>query len=1192
MSAATSKGAARGGRALLAVAVLALCAAALVGGASAQSLTLCTTTISAPTASPSNTTAGTPITYTATVTASSGCLNGSPTGSVAFFSNYVVNGQPTSFQIGGAVTLQPSGTAGQSTATLVDNSLPTGSFVITASYTSDNEALFYDSGPSAGTNVVIQSNSLNATTMDFTLSPSTVTVGQNVTFNVHITPVDANGNPTGTVATGSVDFSAGPSGASGQFHFASYQLDSTGSVSFSYNGFVPGDYVVVASYPGDSFDTGISGQLPLTVLPGTSPVATTTTVTPSPSSITSGQVTTLTAQVLETGTQTPPPAGGEVDFFAGPTSSNVTFEGSAQLDANGSAQIGVGNFPAGTYVVRAQYLGDTANDIQGSFGDSTLLVSTTGGGGGGANPTSTSYTGASTAAAGTQVTLTGDLQEGNGAALSGEALTLAMGSQSCVTGPTTGSGTASCQITVQQAAGQYPVTASFAGDSNWAASSGSATFTVTQAGTSLAYTGDTTDPYGSTATLSATLTDGGGNAVSGETVQLTMGSQGCSAVTDGSGDAACTITIAQPPASYPVTATFAGDATYAASTASGTFTVTSVATTTTYTGDTQGAPNAQATLSATLTGSGSAPIANEPVTLTMGTQHCTATTDANGHASCTITISQPAGSYPITASFAGDGGYLASQATGTFTVVSSATTVHLAPVAPVLSGSTVPLTGTLLAGGSPLAGKTLTLSLGSQSCTATTNASGAASCSVTASGPLGPTAVKAAFAGDATYKPASDTGSTFVYANAPGGGSFVVGDKTATGAVTFWGAQWSKVNVLSGGPAPSAFKGFALYPSTPQCSATWSTDPGNSSPPPAGPLPAYMAVVVTSASAQSGSEIYGNTVAIVIVKTNAGYQNDPGHAGTGTVVATLCTGSGGLTKPASKTTYTGASSGTAGSQATLSATVTDAAGNPLSNETVTLTMGSQSCTGKTDSTGKASCTVTISQPAGTYPVTATFAGDSGYAGSSASALFSVTSGGGGGKHTSCGGNFNGTSVGHGGSLWFSSVLKVNGLPKNGATITFTGQTITVGGQTINVPDGKVVFSSTATTATTTFTNGMWVTTVPLNLGGNVFLSGVNWQLPSGLAGGLQNVAWSGTISSDTPGVTVNWQWAAAAYKSFGSSLGSLGVKPVDDNKASGWQNSDHAGTPEGWGQNVTGGGTGGGGSNYTGSYSGTTSVGF
>jgi hypothetical protein len=132
------------------------------------------------------------------------------------------------------------------------------------------------------------------------------------------------------------------------------------------------------------------------------------------------------------------------------------------------------------------------------------------------------------------------------------------------------------------------------------------------------------------------------------------------------------------------------------------------------------------------------------------------------------------------------------------------------------------------------------------------------------------------------------TTTVLVYAFAPGGGAFVVGDQTATGSVTFWGSQWAKLNVLSGGSAPSAFKGFALFPTTPACGVHWSTDPGNSAPPPAGPLPAYMAVIVTSSSTKSGSTISGNTVDMVVVQTNPGYDSNPGHPGTGTVVATIC----------------------------------------------------------------------------------------------------------------------------------------------------------------------------------------------------------------------------------------------------------------------------------------------------------------
>jgi hypothetical protein len=63
----------------------------------------------------------------------------------------------------------------------------------------------------------------------------------------------------------------------------------------------------------------------------------------------------------------------------------------------------------------------------------------------------------------------------------------------------------------------------------------------------------------------------------------------------------------------------------------------------------------------------------------------------------------------------------------------------------------------------------------------------------------------------------------------------------------------------------------------------------------------------------------------------------------------------------------------------------------------------------------------------------------------------------------------------------------------------------------------------------------------------------------------------------------------AVYTSFSTDYTKLGVKPVDDNQASSYKNSDYAGTPESFTAYVTGGATGGGGSNYTGSYSGTGS---
>ena len=49
-------------------------------------------------------------------------------------------------------------------------------------------------------------------------------------------------------------------------------------------------------------------------------------------------------------------------------------------------------------------------------------------------------------------------------------------------------------------------------------------------------------------------------------------------------------------------------------------------------------------------------------------------------------------------------------------------------------------------------------------------------------------------------------------------------------------------------------------------------------------------------------------------------------------------------------------------------------------------------------------------------------------------------------------------------------------------------------------------------------------------------------LPSEPPGGIQNVTWSGTISTDTPGVKVKWQWGAAVYTNFSTDYNAIGSK--------------------------------------------------
>ncbi len=153
--------------------------------------------------------------------------------------------------------------------------------------------------------------------------------------------------------------------------------------------------------------------------------------------------------------------------------------------------------------------------------------------------------------------------------------------------------------------------------------------------------------------------------------------------------------------------------------------------------------------------------------------------------------------------------------------------------------------------------------------------------------------ITASQSGNDDYNAAQSASRTFKIATAAlqGGGIFAIGNLDASigNNVNWWGSQWAKQNDLSGGSAPDAFKGyidnFNSYP--PQCGTSWTTRPGNSSKPPDS-VPQYMTVIVSSDVNKSGSTISGDVQSVVVVKTNPGYDSNPGHWGTGTVVAKLC----------------------------------------------------------------------------------------------------------------------------------------------------------------------------------------------------------------------------------------------------------------------------------------------------------------
>jgi len=326
------------------------------------------------------------------------------------------------------------------------------------------------------------------------------------------------------------------------------------------------------------------------------------------------------------------------------------------------------------------------------------------------------------------------------------------------------------------------------------------------------------------------------------------------------------------------------------------FVVGSTPTTLTYTGATTGDYHDTVTLSATLTLSGTmAGVAGQTINFAIGTQSCTGVTDGAGAASCSLTLNQIPGPYTVTANFAGAGNFQASSASAAFTITKEETTLSYTGDTIIANNTTAHLSGVLLEDGTvPIAGRSIVFTLGAgssaQTCTGTTDTTGTAACGILVNQPPGPGVVSDNFAGDAFYLPSSASANTLIFAFLDHG-AFVLGDKTAVvgRSVTFWSATWSRENALSGGSAPPSFKGFASTVSSnpPVCRDNWTSRPGNSSKPP-DTLPPFMGVVVSSTIGKSGSTLSGNVPEIVVVRTNGGYASNPGHPGTGRVIAVFC----------------------------------------------------------------------------------------------------------------------------------------------------------------------------------------------------------------------------------------------------------------------------------------------------------------
>ena len=148
------------------------------------------------------------------------------------------------------------------------------------------------------------------------------------------------------------------------------------------------------------------------------------------------------------------------------------------------------------------------------------------------------------------------------------------------------------------------------------------------------------------------------------------------------------------------------------------------------------------------------------------------TCSSTGSSNAAGDLSSPAGTYSITCNGAVDPNYTISYGAGTLSISTEDVTLTYAGDSVVPEGGTAHLAAILKADDSvPVAGRTLRLTLGSQSCTTgPTNNAGLAGCALgPVSAPLGSQVIKMSFSGDtaapAFYAPATGTGTVIVTGN-------------------------------------------------------------------------------------------------------------------------------------------------------------------------------------------------------------------------------------------------------------------------------------------------------------------------------------------------------------------------------------------------------------------------------------------
>jgi hypothetical protein len=485
-----------------------------------------TTTLGVAPASPS--TFGDAVTMTATVAATSG----TPTGTVTFLNGSVVIGSAPLAAVGGQQV---------ATLTFADPTfLNAGSYNLTARYEGANG---FNKSTSPATPYTVNKA---ATTTTMTVAPANpVMVGAGVTFTV---TVAGTGAPTGPVVL--------YKGASvlGQANLAANGGQQKAVFNIPTVGWTAGDYTITAKYAANANWLGDDSDpytLTLSNAPAVSTTTTVSSVLPNPALAT--QTVTITAVVAAaSGTPT-----GSVRFFVDGTpigDSNLSAVGGQQVATITTSALGLGG-----HVVTAGYLGQAGSFDPSTSGPANLTVNpigTTISVSSSGNPSFVTQPVTFTALVGSQLgAATGTVTFWDGGVQIGSGNLTTVGGQQVAT------------FTGPLGEGSHTITAKFAAQGNFAAiDSAPITQTVNKVGTATTISTSLNPvPEGQAITLTANVAGLAaiGVAPAGTVTFLDSGTVIGTGTLTGN---AATFTTTLAPGTHSITAAFAGDANYTAST--------------------------------------------------------------------------------------------------------------------------------------------------------------------------------------------------------------------------------------------------------------------------------------------------------------------------------------------------------------------------------------------------------------------------------------------------------------------------------------------------------------------------------------------------------------------------------------------------------------------------------------------------